>query len=306
MKPLITVVIPVYNRAELVQATLQSLVDQTFRPFNVVLVDNNSSDETLHTLERWKESNSSDDMHVIVVEEQTPGASAARNAGLKAVETPWTMFFDSDDTMGSNHIEKVVQAINANPNADLIAWDIKVHLLNGKTSHRKFRSNKILYENLTHAVLSTQRYTARTELFLKAGGWNQNLKIAVDIELSTRLLMLNPRIVYLPDHYIEVFEQRESMTHGNSERALNFSASMEAIRKVLPEKYKHWADLSMINNAATWAARDPQSPVIVREILSRTGLRRRLLWKFFYFYGLHGGRGAAYLYRILSLNTLRL
>ena len=58
----ITIVIPVYNRADTIKATLASVADQTFRPLKVVLVDNNSSDGSLGVLHKWQAENMADDL----------------------------------------------------------------------------------------------------------------------------------------------------------------------------------------------------------------------------------------------------
>ena len=89
----ITIIIPVYNRAEVVKATLDSVAMQLYRPIDVILVDNNSSDNTLEVLNEWKQAVESDDFRVKVLSESNPGATAARNRGLKEVTTPYTMFF---------------------------------------------------------------------------------------------------------------------------------------------------------------------------------------------------------------------
>lgn len=97
--PLLTVVIPVYNRANLVKDTLQSLADQTLQVFDVVLVDNNSTDNSLAVLQQWADEHSSHDRRITVLSEAKRGACAARNRGASEVKTPWVMFFDSDDLM---------------------------------------------------------------------------------------------------------------------------------------------------------------------------------------------------------------
>ena len=88
----ITIIIPVYNRAGIVGPTLDAVAAQTWRPLNVILVDNASTDNTLQVLNQWKKSVERPDFKVEVIEERTPGASAARNAGLRRATTRWTMF----------------------------------------------------------------------------------------------------------------------------------------------------------------------------------------------------------------------
>ena len=85
---MLTIVIPVYNRQDIVNRTLISVASQTARPLNVILVDNNSTDNTLATLSQWKSLVESDDFQITILTETQTGAAAARNCGLHNVTTP--------------------------------------------------------------------------------------------------------------------------------------------------------------------------------------------------------------------------
>ena len=100
---MISLVIPVRNRASIVGRTLDSVAAQTRLPDQIVLVDNGSTDGTLEVLRRWANGRS----NVQVVTEPRPGAAEARNCGLRAVTEEYVMFFDSDDTMPPRHVEEI-------------------------------------------------------------------------------------------------------------------------------------------------------------------------------------------------------
>ncbi|MDE6693286.1 MAG: glycosyltransferase family 2 protein, partial [Muribaculaceae bacterium] len=91
----LSVIIPVYNRENVVVRTLDSVKAQSYRPIKLILVDNDSADGSLFTLLHWASMNKSDDFVIEVASESTRGAAAARNAGLRLANTPWGMFFDS-------------------------------------------------------------------------------------------------------------------------------------------------------------------------------------------------------------------
>lgn len=188
----LTIVIPVRNRASIVGRTLRSVESQTFRPLTVVLVDNGSSDGTFSVLERWAESVQAPDFSVKVISEPEPGAARARNAGLKAVETDWTMFFDSDDIMLPDHVERAMKCALKHPQAGIIGWDVNVELQGGVSKTCPFFSADMIYNNVLHGGFATLRYMARTEIFRRAGGWNTEVRVWDDIELGVRLLTLSP------------------------------------------------------------------------------------------------------------------
>ena len=82
-QPLLTIVVPVRNRQDVVGRTLRSIAAQTLRPLKVILVDNASTDSTLQILRKWADSAADSAIDVKILSETTPGASAARNRGLQ-------------------------------------------------------------------------------------------------------------------------------------------------------------------------------------------------------------------------------
>ena len=115
----ITIIVPVYNRAHLVGATLDSIAAQTLRPIHLVLVDNNSQDNTLKVLLDFKKRHQSDDFKVTVLQETRRGAAAARNCGLQEATTEWVMFFDSDDIMAPDLLESYARAVEKHADAEM-------------------------------------------------------------------------------------------------------------------------------------------------------------------------------------------
>lgn len=189
----LTVVIPVYNRAERVAATLKCLENQSLRPLEIVLVDNNSTDDTLDVLHQWKTRVETPQFRVRIFKECQPGAAAARNRGLQEVTTEITMFFDSDDLMDAGHCERVVNGFMNHPDADIVGWDCRYDT--GKMAlfcHRDF-----MWGNLHYGSMSTQRYAAKTSLFRESGGWNPDCRGWDDVELGMRMLYADPIVVKL-------------------------------------------------------------------------------------------------------------
>lgn len=91
--PKVSIIIPTYNRADLLPATLQSVFNQSFRDFEVIVVDDGSSDETRDVLETFV------DPRLTFIYQDKSGRSAARNYGWKISQAPLTVFLDSDDLL---------------------------------------------------------------------------------------------------------------------------------------------------------------------------------------------------------------
>ena len=299
MKPEITVVIPVYNRAGIVGRTLDSLAAQTWRPLRVVLVDNNSADGTLDVLHRWQDEVESPGFEVEVISESRPGACAARNAGLARVETPWTMFFDSDDVMLPRHIEQAMLAARRCPRAGVVGWQRLIRRLDGTPMMRGFAVRDAVFNNLMHSTFSTVNYMARTELFRRAGGWDESVSMGDDVHLGHRILMQHPVLCRAGREItVEVFETPVSITHATPQPMRTVMRAFGGIRATLPPGQQPWADFRVMILALTWGKDDPESPGIVDSILASAPWPRRQLWRLLAWHTARGGRGAARIYSL--------
>ena len=103
----IDVVIPMHNSAQWVRDALDSLLEQGPCLGQVICVDNNSTDNSSDVVQAWGQAHP--DVRLKLIEERTPGACAARNAGLKEVNTTWVQFLDSDDLLGPQKMASQVE-----------------------------------------------------------------------------------------------------------------------------------------------------------------------------------------------------
>lgn len=221
----LTLIIPIRGRHELAKATLASVEAQKRLPERLVIVDNGSEPPVSETLagviERLRTK-----MPVTLVDCPSPGAPNARNAGLEAATTEWTMFFDSDDIMQPSHIAMAMETAEANPECDLVGWDAELTDRDGnRVRMKKFPTSDYLFHAIMHGSLATQCYMARTRLFREAGAWNPEAEIWNDVELSVRLLrsLSEERIVKAVSDLPTV----RIITHADSITGKNFSDGAE-------------------------------------------------------------------------------
>lgn len=260
MQSPITVVIPIYNRADTLGRTLGSIERQTIPPARVILVDNNSTDSSPNIISDWAKGHG----NITVISEPTPGACPARNRGLREVDTEWTIFFDSDDEMLPSHIEDFTRAISRYPQADIIGRDVLFRFIDGTTGRGYFHSgSNAMFHHLFRGCLATQRYAGRTTLFRNCGGWNERLDGWNDLELGVRLLLASPQITQLHGSpSVITYQQQVSITGIDfSSHPERWEDSLNAIRSLflrLPDscKLKHryltWLDARAIVLAAQY------------------------------------------------------
>lgn len=298
---LITVILPVYNRASLVSRTLDSIAKQSLRPFNVIIVDNNSSDNSREVIDRWILQNARNGISVAVFDEPKSGACAARNRGLKEVTTPYVMFFDSDDTMSPDHLSTINDAISDSPDADIIAWGATIHTLNGKkTTRNAISRTDALRNHIFHSALATQRFAVKTSFINGIGDWNEELPGWNDLELGVRLLLAKPDICRINNcNNVNIYSQENSITGiGFSDNPHKWEKSLDCCTASLVSANKTsetvWIDLRRCILAGLYLKEgdSANSRRLLGEVVSRYNCRlHRLLFKFTRQYVAHGGRG---------------
>lgn len=214
--PTLSVVVPVYNRHGLVMDTLRSIASQQGERFDLIVVDNGSTDGSYELLQQELPRLAGDGVSIRLLRQMKPGAAAARNMGLSAVETDWTLFFDSDDIMLPGHIHRFMETARSNKDAEAIGAPVMLH--DGKKKLHLCPFGLSLASHLMHSRWSTQRYMARTELFRRVGGWNERLPGWDDYELGVRLLLQNPRVVSIDGKPLVM-----QLQHDNSITNIDFS-----------------------------------------------------------------------------------
>jgi glycosyltransferase involved in cell wall biosynthesis len=112
---LISVVMPCYNRASLINKSIESVLNQTYRDLELIVVDDGSTDNSLQVLEAIHEK----DNRVKVISQAHKGPYPARNRGLKEAKGEFVAFLDSDDTWDLSFLEKLHKALLDNPDAAL-------------------------------------------------------------------------------------------------------------------------------------------------------------------------------------------
>ena len=116
----ISIIIPVFNASKTIKKAVDSLLNQTLKDFNIVLVDDGSTDDSAIICDNY----ANEYKNVIVVHKKNGGISSSRNAGIDATDTEYIAFLDADDFCESTFIEKVLYVIN-NSSPDSICFGLK-------------------------------------------------------------------------------------------------------------------------------------------------------------------------------------
>ena len=130
----VSVVIPVYNGEKYIGRCIESVVNQSYKNIDIILINDNSNDDSINIINQYiqkKENNI-----VLINNEVTLGASESRNKGLKYVETEYVLFLDCDDWLDLNCIEKAICKFKENNEVDVVVWEIKTAYQHSRISSR--------------------------------------------------------------------------------------------------------------------------------------------------------------------------
>ena len=123
--PRISVIVPVYNVEKYIDACLRSIKNQTFKDFEVIIVNDGTPDKSMDIARRYAE----EDSRFLIFNKENGGLSSARNFGLKHAKGEYITFVDSDDRIRSRHLESLFRAI-VRFKADVAICDFKLYYQN--------------------------------------------------------------------------------------------------------------------------------------------------------------------------------
>jgi glycosyltransferase involved in cell wall biosynthesis len=138
--PFFTVIIPVYNRSDLVGESIESVLAQEFKDFELIVVDDGSTDDSVEVLQHYALK---DERITVVALPKNEGRCFARNTGLEKALGEWICYLDSDDTYYPNHLKVFFNLIQLNPEFYAFATEQNI---NGK--NKKYRSRRLHLDNI--------------------------------------------------------------------------------------------------------------------------------------------------------------
>lgn len=182
--PLISVIVPVFNRKRLLERAIQSVLKQSFEDFELFVVDDGSDDGT-QDLPILNESK----ITFIRLEENS-GVSKARNIGVKKSSGEWIAFLDSDDEWFTQKLEKQIEWCRENPQFEIMQTK-EIWIRNGKQvnppmSHQKFQGD-LFAASLQRCMITPSSVLLKRSLFEKSGGFNETFPVCEDYDLWLRI-----------------------------------------------------------------------------------------------------------------------
>ncbi|MBD1363974.1 glycosyltransferase [Mucilaginibacter sp. ZT4R22] len=180
MSPFFSIIIPLYNSAETLSATLDSISAQEFTDLELICIDGASSDATLNMIGAFKITHPA--LLTNVLSEPDKGIYDAMNKGIALTKGSWLYFMGGDDTFQSGQVlSKIYEAIKGS-DADLLYGNVT-----GAVSHNVYNDNtlaKVLFRGIHH-----QGIFYKKNVFESVGGYDLRFKIAADYHLTLKAFL---------------------------------------------------------------------------------------------------------------------
>ncbi len=179
----ISVVIPTYNRANFLERTIDSIVNQTIKIDEIIVVDDGSTDNTKLIC---------DNFNIKYIYQNNQGVSTARNTGIKKISNEWIAFCDSDDIWHKDKIEKQIIFHKQNPDI-LISHTDEVWKFNDKIIKKKAYQMKhkgyCFEDNLSSCKIGASTLLLHKSILDTVGLFDENLTACEDYDLWLRILI---------------------------------------------------------------------------------------------------------------------
>lgn len=172
--PLVSVIIPIYNVEEYLLDCLSSVFAQTYPNFEVILIDDGSTDNSAKIAEEYI----NDKKHFRLIKKENGGVSSARNCGISEANGKWITFIDSDDFVEPEYLSCMVEGLQKHP-ADVCMSGFKRYI-DGKIVSKPISSFEVYYGSRSNILHQMSVISSCGKLFLRDIIFNHNIHFDIE------------------------------------------------------------------------------------------------------------------------------
>jgi glycosyltransferase involved in cell wall biosynthesis len=209
--PFFSVIIPLYNKERFIENTIKSIINQSFKDFEIVIVDDGSTDRSYEIASTFQSEK------IKLFKQQNKGVSVARNVGIDYATSNYIALLDADDTWYDNHLFELKKQIDLFPDAGLYCNNYEVFYRENFSEKAQFNfayhDDCLIVEDyfkasIINSVAWTSAVAFSKEKFKAIGGFNTYLKTAQDLDLWIRFALkykvgFNPTITMSYKLYVD-------------------------------------------------------------------------------------------------------
>ncbi len=229
--PLITILMTVYNGRTYLKSSLESVLNQTFKDFELLIIDDASRDDSLEIIRSYQ---TKDPRIVIYSNPVNVGQTKSLNVGLNLARGKYVARMDADDLVFPSWLAELSSFLKENPEIAVVS--AKAVVMNGSKGLVRILNTPtqwphIVLKSLTFSPINHVGSLMRKDIILQAGKYDETYHVPADFELWSRLMRNGQRLAVLPQILIAIRFHSE-----NQSRMKN----SEEIVKIIYDNVRHW------------------------------------------------------------------
>jgi len=190
--PLISVIIPLYNKEQFIEATLLSVLNQTFSDYEIIIINDGSTDKSVEVV------NSFDDNRIILYTTKNKGVSHARNFAISKANSDLIALLDGDDQWEPNHLENLYKLYTSFPHCGLYATAYHKQFFNGKKMKAHFNGVSsdhfgVIEDYFLASIIDSIAWTSAVMIpkntFENIGDFDEDMRSGQDTDLWVRIAL---------------------------------------------------------------------------------------------------------------------
>ncbi len=180
MNPFVSVIIPTYNRLELLKETVDSVRKQHFRDFEIVVINDGSDDGTAEWLAQQSD--------VIFVDQPNSGIASSRNKGSLVSKGEWLAFLDHDDIWAPDKLQRQVDFVRVNPEVGMVAVKhVRLGTRTISTGPGKWTKGDLFVKTFSESFIHTSSVMIRRDVLEKVGGFPTKYRFADEFDVWLKI-----------------------------------------------------------------------------------------------------------------------
>ncbi len=208
---MISIIIPCYNSAHMVSDSINSVLESTYKDYEIILVNDGSNDNLKEVIFPYFYDN-----RILYIEQKNKGLSGARNTGIKNATGQYLVFLDADDIITPKKLEVQQKFLDDNPSIDLVYSNSEWFIENDLDNTREVRFPVYTGDVIEHLIfgnfLHVNSVMVRKEAVVKAGLFDETLRELEDWDLWLRMALGGSQFGFTPGVLSKVRIRKGSMT----------------------------------------------------------------------------------------------
>jgi glycosyltransferase involved in cell wall biosynthesis len=250
IKPLVSVIIPTFNNAQYVGHAIKSALNQTFQDFEIIVIDDGSTDQTDNAIKEFAE-------YITYIKQKNQGPAAARNAGIRIARGKYIVFLDSDDEFLPEKLSSQQKYLESNPNIDLVYSngyrfrknpDGSESLIELQKTNEIFvpkKENEKFVDRLTvKNIFPIHAAMIKSKCIHQIGGFDETLSACEDWDLWYRIAE-KFSIGFL---HCFTIKYRDTENSNSTDMRRNFKSVETVMQKIMNSVSFHTAPKSVVSN----------------------------------------------------------